>query len=66
MQFRKDSIFIIKQESISVGCVPPALHHMGGLCLGGLPDRDPPGQTPTGQRPLQGTWDQRQRPPNGT
>ena len=30
-----------RQESIPVGCVPPALH----------PDRDPPGQRPPGQKP---------------
>ena len=29
-----------KQECIPVGCVPPAHYCTGGLCLGGLPDRD--------------------------
>ena len=65
----------LKQESIPVGCLPPALHHTGGLCPGGLPD-SPPGQTPPptnqdrvppkehGTRdrdPLEGTWDQAAR-----
>ena len=37
-----------KQECIPVGCVPPTCYHTGGgslsggVCLGGLPDRDPP------------------------
>ena len=31
-----------KQECIPVGCVPPARNHT----VGGLPDRDPPGQKP--------------------
>ena len=54
-----------KQESIPVGCIPPTLHHGGGLCLGGSPWQRPPasGQRPPGQRPpLEGTWNQRKRP----
>ena len=41
-----------KQECIPVGCVPPALYHMGGLCDRDTPwietplDRDTPGQRP--------------------
>ena len=33
--------YILQQESTPVECVPPALHRMGGLCLWGLPERDP-------------------------
>ena len=33
----------IKQECISVGCVPPTRYC---VCVGGLPDREPPGQKP--------------------
>ena len=44
---------IAKQESIPVGCIMPALHRM---VEGGFSDRDP----------LEGTWNQRQRPPEGT
>ena len=52
-----------EQESIPVGNVLPADHCTGGPCLGGLPDKDPPGQRPSRQRPpdrdpLEGTWDQ--------
>ena len=65
--FNKKELYF--QESIPVGCVPPALHRDPPPPL----DRDPPGQRPSsGQRPLptenpdtetlEGTWGQRQRP----
>ena len=38
-----------KQESIPVGCIPPA-------------DRDTPPPSPNGQRPWEGTWNQAQNP----
>ena len=41
------------QDCIPVGCVPPALYHTG-VSVKGLPVRE---------TPLEGTWDQGQRPP---
>ena len=45
-----------KQESIPVGCPPPAF-----LIRGGLPTEPPPWT----ETPPEGTWDQGQRPPEG-
>ena len=54
-----------KQECIPIGCVPPASNRMGGLL-----DRDPPGQRvpwteiPPGQRPPWTETPPVQRPPD--
>ena len=65
----------MQQESIQVGCIPPACHHTQGNSIRGLcqgdPSTDSPGQRFPRQRPLErelpeGTWDQVQRPLEGT
>ena len=57
------TVNMCKQESISVGCVPSALHcTVGGLPDRDSPDRDPPRQRPPGQRSLR-QRPLRQRPP---
>ena len=45
---------LLEQECIPVGCVPPALHHTGGVSL----DRNPQTETPLWTETLLG-----QRPP---
>ena len=55
----------VQGQSLSGGLCPGGLCP-GAVCLGGLcPEGSLSGRSP-GQRPPEGTWDQRQRPLEGT